>query len=166
MYLSLLLTVISSAYLLWNLLHVAAVLITRGSKEARSVLVTQEPYLVFYSASLLSRSHSTGVAMFERAFGWVMQTSNIHKCFLILPVQLCCNIVQPSPLADFAPLGCSSSLVDTRQRVLEMIIRLLQTWLFSNIVVVGDILYLNLSLYSNKCDNIIQGMQIQGLIYN
>ena len=47
-----------------------------------------------------------------------------------------------------------------------MIIRLLQTWLFSNIVVVGDILYLNLSLYSNKCDNIIQGMQIQGLIYN
>ena len=69
MYLSLLLTVISSAYLLWNLLHVAAVLITRGSKEARSVLVTQQPYLVFYSASLLSRSHSTGVAMFERVFG-------------------------------------------------------------------------------------------------
>ena len=61
-------------------------LITRGSKEARSVLVSQEPYLVFYSASLLIRSHSTGVAMFERAFGWVMQTSNIHKGFLSLPI--------------------------------------------------------------------------------
>ena len=69
MYLCLLLTVISSVYLLWDLLHEAAVLITRGSKEARSVLVIQEPYLVFYSASLLSRSQSTEVAMFERAYG-------------------------------------------------------------------------------------------------
>ena len=48
---------------------VPAVVKTGGLKEARSVLVTLEPYLVFFSVSFLSRSLSTGVVMLEGAFG-------------------------------------------------------------------------------------------------
>ena len=38
----------------------------------------------------------------------------------------------------------ATALVDTRQQELEIIIRLLQTGRFNNIVVEGDILYMNL----------------------
>ena len=71
MHLSLLLTVISSKK---SLVEPAtctsrAFIITKGTKEAHSVLASQEPHLVFYSALLLSGSQSTGVVMLERAFG-------------------------------------------------------------------------------------------------
>ena len=46
-----------------------ALIITRGTKEAHSVLVTEEPDLILFSALLLSRSLLTGVAMLKGAFG-------------------------------------------------------------------------------------------------
>ena len=67
---------IRSANLLWNLLHsravVADVVKTRGIKDALSVLIILDPYLVFFSVSFLSRSLSTGVDMFDGALGWVI----------------------------------------------------------------------------------------------
>ena len=67
----LLLTIISSCSVSCGTCYMwlpAAVMITKGIIEALSVLITQEPYLVLFSASFLTRSWSTGVAMLEGAF--------------------------------------------------------------------------------------------------
>ena len=49
---------------------------------ARSVLITLEAYLVFFSASFFSSSLSTGIDKLDGALAWVIRTSmNVFSFF-------------------------------------------------------------------------------------
>ena len=80
---------------------------TRGMNVARSVLITLEAYLVFFSASFFSSSLSTGIdRYFDGALGWVIRTSiNVFSFFPYRPVA---TISSLAPSAVMVPFGCSS----------------------------------------------------------
>ena len=64
---------------------VAAVVNTRGIDVARSVFITLEAFLVFFSASFFSISLLTGIDKFDGALAWVIRTTaNVHKGLFIL----------------------------------------------------------------------------------
>ena len=65
---------------------VAAVVNARGMNVARSVLITLEAYLVFFSASFFSSSLSTGIDKFDGALAFSMGYSNVHKGLFIFSI--------------------------------------------------------------------------------